>query len=493
VVGIGVAVVMVDYARFYARYPVDDSFIVMRIARVWNDNGVPYFNHNEAVMGHSSHLWLWLVAAVFRVFGPRPEVVAWLSALCYVPCLVLAVQLLRRHTASPLAAVTLAAALVLLFLMPCSVVMMETPVAVAVMLGTLLLVDGEHDRALGFMAGLCLLARYELALMAVLCLAVTRRKRAFLVGAAAPTMVFVTFTLFYFHTLFPETAAAKRRVYSGGRPFLLTHFDWPLVRAPGLHAAAVGGFVLLAALLVWKTARLVRSPRVGWWPLLAGVFAVCLLALHVSQDGLMFYWYWPLITVPLMFAAIAVGLHQPRWWALPLGLALVMSPLTGEGLWSALGYALRTPVANEQFRATMRAEQYRRIARGLKESLPDGTMLSPEVGALGWEYYPNRIYDAVGLVTPAALQYHPMKVPEERRGGWLGAIPVGAVQDFHPDVVVAWNLVSEAFQRALEAGLLPEYEAAGQWPVLPDDLRQRYGVEGGSWGEETVDVYRRRP
>jgi hypothetical protein len=487
-----VALVMVDYARFYARYPVDDSFIVMRIARVWNDAGVPYFNRDEAVMGHSSHLWLWLVAAVFRVFGPHPEAISWLSSLCYPPCLALGAALLRRTTATPLQAVALSAALVLLLLMPCSVVMMETPVAVAVMLGTLLLVDADKDRALGCMAGVCLLARYELALLALLCFVASRRKRDFVIGAAPPVALFAAFTLSYFHTLFPETAAAKRRVYSGGRPFLLAHIDWPFLQGPAFHAAAMLVFLVLAGLLVWRTASRVRRPSVGSWPVVAVVFALCLLAVHVSQDGLMFYWYWPLITVPFMLAACAMGLERGRWWALPVALAIVMSPIVKEGLWSAVGYAVRMPVANEQFRATMRAEQYRRIARDLKASLPNGTMLSPEVGALGWDYYPNKIFDAVGLVTPSALKYHPMKVPEERRGGWLGAIPVGTIEEFHPDIVVAWSMVSEAFRRALEEGQLSDYMPAGHWPVLPDDLRERYDIESGSWREETVDVYRRR-
>ena len=59
-----------------SRFPFDDSYIHMRIARNLAFQGVPFFNPAERVMGGSSPLWLLIVAGLFRVIGhPAPAAV----------------------------------------------------------------------------------------------------------------------------------------------------------------------------------------------------------------------------------------------------------------------------------------------------------------------------------------------------------------------------------------------------------------------------------
>ena len=68
--------------------------------------------------------------------------------------------------------------------------------------------------------------------------------------------------------------------------------------------------------------------------------------------------------------------------------------------------------------------------------------MTSEVGGLG-DGFPGEILDGFGLMTSAALKYHPMKVPQERSSGLIGAIPVGFVREQHPDVIVSYLIFAE--------------------------------------------------
>ena len=73
--------------------------------------------------------------------------------------------------------------------------------------------------------------------------------------------------------------------------------------------------------------------------------------------------------------------------------------------------------------------------------------MSSEIGGLGYTFK-GHIVDAAGLTSPEALRFHPMKIPEERSGGEIGAIPVGFVEEVRPDVIVSYDIFIEAFLRS---------------------------------------------
>jgi len=50
----------------------------------------------------------------------------------------------------------------------------------------------------------------------------------------------------------------------------------------------------------------------------------------------------------------------------------------------------------------------------------------------------------MGLVSPGALKYHPMKVPQERRSGLLGSIPPAYVSEVNPDIIVSYDFYMDA-------------------------------------------------
>src|SRR5262245_28589405 len=61
------------YVFAYSRYPADDAYIHMRIARNFATHGVPYFNIDQPVSGSSSLLWLVLLSGLFAAFGASPD------------------------------------------------------------------------------------------------------------------------------------------------------------------------------------------------------------------------------------------------------------------------------------------------------------------------------------------------------------------------------------------------------------------------------------
>jgi len=123
------------------------------------------------------------------------------------------------------------------------------------------------------------------------------------------------------------------------------------------------------------------------------------------------------------------------------------------------------------------------VAKELYEKFPDATLLTSEIGGIGFEFK-GKIIDGAGLITPSALKYHPMKVPEERPVEYCGAIPVGIVRETSPDIVVSYDY----FMGALEiSGILQSYEHE-KHPVFTEDDILLSGMEN-FWSNNWLNVF----
>jgi len=141
-----------------------------------------------------------------------------------------------------------------------------------------------------------------------------------------------------------------------------------------------------------------------------------------------------------------------------------------------------------EYETALRVKQYLRL--GMDLPLSAGAVMTSEIGGLGWTYR-GRIIDAAGLVSPECLKYHPMKVPEQRGRGIYGAIPVEAVVDLKPGLVVSMEVFSESFRREFAFGSLTDYELIERYPVFnPEDVKDnRHAV---LWGSRYIEVYARK-
>ncbi|MBV9789355.1 MAG: hypothetical protein JOZ51_14320 [Chloroflexi bacterium] len=457
------------YLWLFSGYLADDAYIHARIARNLYAFGVPYYNPGEAVAGSSSVLWTLLLAAVFVVTGPSIAVLPWITAASVLGLCGGLVVLLKPRLGF-LAATFTALLIVIVSTLHIAVLGMETPLALLVWILSLIAWRRQQWGRVGFFAALAYGVRPEFAVWIILCglLAETWPARWQVArGAAGPLLAIACYQWFFFGSLIPQTVRAKSIIYS------LTFSEF--LGQAGLPWGSAFMLVVLAALLV----KYVRSqPR--WMIGLVG-FPVVVGALYAIQHTFVFSWYTPAIWLPLMVACALLVQRRTAYLLLVLALALFV-PLTSS-FWEAFGVLRGDQYAFREALASRRVEQYLTIGAGLAQQYPEATVMTAEIGGLGW-VFPGRIIDAVGLVTPDALRYHPLSVPEQRSSHLIGAIPPQAVPEFKPELVVSMSLFSEAWR----AAGTPGYHLLHEYPVVPPVEGQPSTV----WGSDVTHVWLRR-
>jgi hypothetical protein len=481
-----------------AAYPFDDAFIHLRLARNLAFSGQPYFNLGEPVMSGSSPLWLLWLAAGFRALRVASVGVAVATA-----CLVIAALFLvcegflaqggrrSRHTIAGALAVTVLA-------LPSAGGLMETPLAVVFLVASLWALRSERLLLTGCLLGLAAATRFEMAVPAVGAVIVApgwRGRWRVVAGATPVALGLAVWLQASFGTVIPHTMAAKAIVYQMRRVDLLGMGPQEL----GHESGAILALVLALATSV-RLARMVRgkaglSDLPERAALLAGVFPLVLLAIYVWRAPLVFPWYWPLSLCPMALFTLApltndVGqprrarMDPDRAIAITAVAGLACASLVGVGA-AATGRLARSPWVNEN----SRTRSYLRVGAALARQCPSSVVAAPEIGALGWTF-PGKILDGGGLASPEVLRFHPLRVPEERASGGVGAIPGRAVAAFRPDLLVSMEVFASDFTR--KAATLPELSDYALWwqePVLAGSLPP--GLPSTLWGSRWIQVYSR--
>ena len=251
-------------------------------------------------------------------------------------------------------------------------------------------------------------------------------------------------------------------------------------------AALVAGLLLLFRPMVDSTAR---ASFVG---------AILIAIAYAAPRGFVFEWYVPLYMVPALWPLAALALRERKSEAGPIArrtlaamaLAVLVLPswlplpAVAEGAWI-------NPALSPLFAQGARARQYIDVARGLARRYPRATLLSSEVGGLG-EGFPGRIEDGFGLVSPAALRFHPMPVPAERSSGTLGAIPPAFVAQVRPGLIVSYDVLAEALARS---PAVAGYVRTAMPLFTEEDARiaAQVGVTRALWGHRLMlDIWVRR-
>jgi len=419
-----------------ADYAFDDAYLHVRIAEHLITHGRPYFNVDEAVMAGSSPLWTLVLAAGFGVVGTSVQLVALGNALVTTLCVWVYALLLQPSAGRPARPVRddLTAGLVLVpILAPSSLGLMETPLALLTVGGAMLLVQRQRPAGV-VLFGMAVFLRLELAAVLVVfaTAAVVMRKvrpRDIATFTAAGVLPFVAYDLYFFGTVVPTAVRAKSLGYS----LTLDETVFRLVpwsSGPGNATALV---VWLAASLAggWY---LVRRARVGWTAVAAYLCGITILATYVAMRAFVFEWYVPLYAVliawPILAAWRAATLDaltpQARLAACAAALAILVVPAQ-----TALLQYVRAGIANPAYAPTFgqgaRVRRYIEVGSDLYRAFPGSTLLTSEVGGLGHAFR-GRVLDGFGLISPAALPYHPLRVPEERSSGTIGAIPPAYIQ-----------------------------------------------------------------
>ncbi len=129
-----------------------------------------------------------------------------------------------------------------------------------------------------------------------------------------------------------------------------------------------------------------------------------------------------------------------------------------------------------------RVEEYLIIGRALHESCATGSLMTAEIGALGWAF-DGYIYDAFGIATPRALAFQPL-----RSGAPIAGIPAGFATEVLPDLVVSYAMLDVELRN--DPAFLAHYDLIALPPTLPAD-RGSANVPG--WhGSASLDVMVRK-
>ncbi len=490
-------------------YAYDDAYIHFRIAQNLVDYGVPYFNPAEQVMVTSSVGWtmvLYLLEQGTRLL-PGSDLPAWtavLNALATGLGALVFLRLLQQASAHPFqgqaeeisnvrgfwrcetspkppktplgaqmtthpvgrnttfVAIFFLAAYLSQMIKP-SLGLMETPLAL-LLAGLALLGLARSQPASLLLFGALPFFRPELIVLTGLAALYARlvqhlplKALGFLAAGALP---FLLFEFIHFGGVLPHTLQAKAMVYSLGFSDVLAQWiargidDILLVRffynPPVTHPLAYAFYVLLfvvsgMALFLYRQGRAAFSRKLTELDAQALLWAGwCLLTMggYLLARVKLFTWYEPLYLIPGLLV-ISRGLLRPRgrlvaWAAVPLLLAQLLG--LGE---VALGTTV-SPVYYQDYGEGARVRQYLAVGGALYECYPQARLLTSEIGGLGYTFR-GEILDGAGLATPAALAYHPMPFPEQRRDGSIGAIPPGFIAQAKPEIIVSYDVFIQSF------------------------------------------------
>lgn len=501
---------LLGYMNIYARYPADDAYIHMRIARNFVTHGVPYFNIDQPVAGSSSVFWLLLLSGLFAIFGPSVHAVLIVSTLgmfgVYITCTVV---LVRRYNLIP--------ALILSFLLTACIIieiaasLMETPFAILFLLLSIIYIERKAYFLVGLYTALAITTRYEfivwLALMLIFSQKISKGEQPerdiplprqsllqgiksmpvfrLMGGSFIPLSVMSVFNLYFFGSLIPNTIKAKLTVYTLN--INETLFTGGLL--PNITIFLI--FLSFNILIVWSL--LIRSnltphqeltkypqPLNQHIPLqtketpnlqiigFIAAFGLIIIGIHAIQKTFIFPWYTPIYFFPLLLAYIVVIKESPRKTpihliAIILTLYLSFNPAR-TAFYKAEGLILNRPLPNI---VGLHVQQYLNIGKDLAQTYPQATIMAAEIGGIGWTF-PGKIIDAIGLVSPESLAYHPLRIPQDRASGMIGAIPPQVVQDLRPDIIVSMEIFSAAVRRDMANGSITAYVLLRNYPVISE-------------------------
>jgi hypothetical protein len=452
----------------------DDSYIHLRIARNLVETGHAFFNASDKVMVTSSPLWTIVLAVSQQFFHHLPpalplEALAMgLAALC---------AFLLAHRCTPASGLTGAERLIYLIAAPVatfaillqsSVEQMETPLAVALVLAAALLFS-KQNRWWFCLLVLAGWTRYEYLACAVcvlpLALYFKRMSRSAALLGLATLVIGALCVLQQYGTVVPNTVHAKAVGYVLSYSYVAQSLGF------GWRAIGLVRFLLLLAVLVILIAQRFRDYR-QFIPNALMLGGAGLLALYFVKKAYVFLWYLPLAEVPLVLGLLLgvafAGKRLFRWVAL----AAVLVLLPGKSLcYESLAVISNRPLRDRSDLINLRVQEYLAVGRAVRSACPTGRLMTSEIGGLG-EGFRGTILDGFGLASPEAMKFHPMRVPEDRSGGYIGAIPIGFVNEARPDVIVSYPTFAESIIKKIDPSVFTEYS----YNALPASLSKVTGV-----------------
>lgn len=519
------SIILWAHVKLY-RYAFDDAYIHFRIAQNFVAHGEPYYNPGESVKASSSSGWtLFLTGIVWfgRLLSLDLNLPLWVAVfnafftLCGVVVYAILLRRLSWSSHSPVVYGLLGSGIYLSSLIVSSIGLMETALTLLIVgVGLNLLLD-NHPFCLSLF-GAAVFFRLELLALLVLVGIYVLVKRQFKMWSSVlftlfGMIPFIVFDTFFFRTILPNTIGAKSLVYTLdylqviviiiAMGFNIDNLLLAFIQSYDIYVLIIGlsivsTIVLLCAVVGIYVSHTIKS-LMGFGvkrackdadDVVLGIlfWGISIAAVYFITRVMVFQWYIPLYIVPLFLVSGKLLLDSSLFieWK---GKMLLLTPLFLGRFISVVQVMLAVfviPVYYPEFHAGARVRHYVEVGRVLYDQFPHATLLTSEIGGLGYGFR-GYILDGVGLVSPQALQYHPMEIPDERSSGNLGAIPIEFIAVTHPDYIVSYDAFAEAF---LKSDLLALYDRYQCSVFLEEDMPSTGDFV--FWGSRYLNIFVRK-
>lgn len=495
------AVLLVMHIRL-SPYAFDDAFIHFRVARNLLETGEPYFNEGEPVKVSSSSGWILVLTgslAVTRFLGLEsqfPVVLSIFNAVMlflgmWIFVRILEALLKRRLTFSERLLFQIQ---YVALLMIASWGLMETGFALTLTgLGIHLLLRAKPWGII--IASWAVFIRLELIILLALVfvLLVVQKKNGLrlfaymLLGILPPAL----YDWHFYRTLIPQSMTAKPIVFSIER--YQSFFDFLLNSLPkfsinGVWILLIFGIITITYLLITLLiAASWRKSQIGAWTFLFSICAFVVASAYIYEHVFIFEWYRPLYMVPMIVAGglclYSTDKQRSVLRILHYSICFICMVAISTAIYASL---INPAVLSSYFEIGSRVRVYQKVGTFLFEYYPRANLMTSEIGGLGYTFR-GKIIDAAGLASPEAVNYHPLQIPEQRSSAYIGAIPPEFVRKVMPDLIVSFDIFTEAL---LKDDVVNQYNQILIPAFLPDD--EARSVTKMIWGSDYLRIYVRK-
>ena len=497
-------VIIYIHIRLY-KYGFDDAYIHFRVARNLLTIGTPFYNLGEAVKVSTSSGWIILLTFVFyfvQLFQAQtiiPLIISIINAILTFTGMIVYTKIIRfliQGRKTPLIEIMFQIIYVAL-IAPSSIGLMETPLAMLLAgLGIYLLLLSKREAFI--LLGCASYIRIELIVLIFLggLLVVLQRNicaKDAIIFTTIGLSPFLIFDLYFYHTPLPHSITAKSILYSISSAGTLGKIIFFSIPSSSLINDNLAAFIISLGFYIGVFYVSIKTAAREWFSdkslciLLFIFWSLFIISLYTWNHALVFEWYMPLYTIPLSIVLVTtVGIVTAPQRALPNVLLTYLFLICCTSLGQTLHASFNSPSMFSLFESGSRVKTYRQVASILNLDYPQTTLLSSEIGGLGYEFT-GSILDAAGLASPDALKYHPLRIPEERESGDLGAIPPEFVEENMPELIVSYDVFAMAL---LNSAVAQKYNILTIPAYLPEDAV--FSNTGEIWGSKFLRIYIRK-
>ncbi len=419
---------------------LDDALIHARLADHIHALGLPIFNQGAVFKAGSSTGYVYLIALLSPPVGAQTaiRIIEFVTIALTVTGLAYLVGVSPGCRLGKLLAVLA----VLPFFLLAAYGGMETPIVCLLMtMAAIACRYGRHGTVV-FLIALGVWFRFEMLALLSLVLfhyLYSRRLKKTILLFSFPVFLLFWLETSLFGSIIPNAVKIKSVAY--GFPL----FD-SVLNALGSFALwdtryAIGLLLLLAAGLHVRAVLSKQRVHLDFSDVLY-LFSVIVFVAWLFGRTLIFSWYYCLLAFPFGLGFVLQAESSRRTPLFRLD-SVVLSGFFLCGLVSVTQhFSLAGSVS-----PSIRVPQYVDIGSALYAECPSCTLVTSEIGGLGYGFK-GKVWDAFGLGDPEAAPFHPMNVPDERQNYLTGAIPPRYVTFRDPDFIVTMPCFTHALRKS---------------------------------------------